>query len=209
MKKGFSLLRYVVVSSCLLLVAFGIGQDSLDSSNDEINTPAEEIGLAYIDSLTNWDAEAMHVLLADDVVDETTSPDKAGNLEELKDEMAWLKALNWNFTVKECEETSDSEDIYKVSCVSEASNDISRGLENPNESVTWNLEIQDDKIIGIYPVWDMAFVEANLVPLKAYTLGNISDYKKMYQDGSRNLVRGEENLELLQSYVTEFLASQQ
>ena len=170
-------------------------------------TPTEQIGFDFLTARGNWDAEAMAALMADKV--ESFDVSRSKNLEDYTTVFAWFESLNWNWEAKSCDDIGFSDGVSKILCVAELSNDVTRGLGNGSYNMGWGLEINDDKIIGIYPEWNRSFVGNNLTPLKQYILKNHNtEYQKMYQPQDNNLVRGEENLELLKTFVAEFLASQ-
>ena len=171
-------------------------------------TPTEQIGLAFFEARDTWNAEAMVTLLADEI--ESFDVAGAADLEDYKDVFAWYESLNWNWKAQSCDDTGNNEGVSRIKCVVEISNDISRGLGNKSYEMDWRFSIKDDKIILNSPSWSSEFIQNNLVPFKYYIFENHEDdFDKMYASQSPNLVRGEENLELLKTYAAEFIASQE
>ena len=170
-------------------------------------SPSEQVGLEFLEARDKWDAEALFSLLADSF--ESYDLQRVSTLEDYQDAMAYYQALNWNWTAERCDDIGQRADVYKVLCVSELTNDLTRGLDNGGYNMGWGLEIENGKIIGIYPEWNRAFVDNNLQPFRGYLLKNHpNDYPKIYPETSSFLPRGEEALTLLKRYVAEFLADQ-
>lgn len=174
---------------------------------NEITTPSEQFGFDFLTARISGNAEAIVAFLADDV--ESYDASRANDLEDYTDVVAWEKTLNFYSTVKSCDDIGFNDGVYSVFCLSEGGNEISQALNNPDAITGWGLDIKDDKIIGIYPEWNRLFIDDNLFPLKSFILKkHISDYQKLYKPQDINLVRGEENLELLKTFLAEFLAAQ-
>jgi len=177
-------------------------------ASQQPSTASEQIGFAFFEARNTWNAQAMVDLLADEV--ESFDVIRADDLEDYTDVFAWDESLNTNWTVKTCDDLDHNDGVSRIKCVVEISNDISRGLGNKVYDMDWRFSIKDDKIILISPSWGSAFAQDNLVPFKYYILEtNKEDFDKMYTSQGLNFVRGEENLELLKTYVPEFLAAQE
>lgn len=174
---------------------------------NEDTTPSEQIGFDFLEARINGDADKIISFFADEV--ESYDASRANNLEDYTDVVAWERTLNFTSSIIGCDDIGGSDGISAIFCQTLGGNDISRALGNPDAVTGWGLDIKDGKVIGIYPEWNRMFIENNLFPLKSYILKNhIRDYQKMYQPQDINLVRGEGNLELLKTYMAEFLAEQ-
>lgn len=171
------------------------------------STETEQIGFDFLTARDNLNAEAMAALMADEV--ECFDNGRQCNIEGYTELFGWYESLNWNWTAKSCDDIGESNGVTKILCISELSNDVSRGLDNGNYNMGWGLEVKDNKIVGVFPEWNRFFVNENLTPLKQYILKNHNeDYANMYDPQGGNLVRGKENQDLLKTYITEFIATQ-
>lgn len=170
----------------------------------EAGSTAESVALSFLEARATWDAEAAFRAIAVDV--ESFDIQRIATLEDYRDAFAYYETVNWHWDIGSCEEST--EEAGSVSCSVEHGNDWTRALELGPYPMTFHFDIQDRKIVGIYPDWNRDFVEDGLQVFLAFLRENHpEDYGLIYSESSPFLPRGEQALALLERYTEEFARS--
>ena len=170
-------------------------------------TPAEEIGWAFLDARGKWDGPAIGALLGD--VYESYDVQNASTPEDYAKLVSWYESLNWNWTPVSCDEIGTAGGTAKVYCTSELENDWTRGTGDEPYIMGWGLELQKDKIVGIYPEWNRFFIQKHFFGFRDYVEQNHhADYEVMFLDGFPNIEGGEEAFSLYTKHTETYLVQQ-
>lgn len=185
--------------------ALGFGEVMQEArANPELNL-AEQVGFDFLTARGNWDIEVLGGLLADEV--ESYDVQRSDSPEDYKNLLAWYEALNWKWTPQSCFELGKDGLVAKVQCMVELQNDWTG---NDSYLMPWGFRVQDGKVIGVYPEWNMVFVNTHFVAFRNYIQDNhASDFDVMFSNGGPNISKGEEAMALFRKYTPEFVSSRQ
>lgn len=129
----------IAVVSFLAVMAVGASLFVNRDGSPAADSPLD-VASGYMTAIQDWDAETTLELLAEDAVVEGGP---VSSVEELPNQLAWMRALDWRWVPGECT-ASEDQPVTQVTCSFVHENMLSRSLGvGPFEGSTMDLEIAD------------------------------------------------------------------